>query len=57
MEARGHAHDVLEDLASVGDYEGEGEEVGDDFIDIVSGDTRGRSNVRGRSRGGHVVNV
>ena len=57
MEARGHARDALEDLASVGDCESEGEEVGDDLVDIVSGDMRGRSDVRGRSGRRHVVNV
>ena len=57
MEARGHTRDALEDLASIGDCEGEGEEVGDDFVDIVPGDTRGRSNARSWSGGGHVVNV
>ena len=57
MEARGHARDALEDLASVGDCEGKGEEVGDDLVDIVSGDTRRRSDARGQSRGRHVVNV
>ena len=57
MEARGHARDALEDLASVGDCKGQGEEVGDDLVDVVSGDARGWSDARGRSGRRHVVNV
>ena len=57
LKARRHARNALEDLAGVGDCEGEGEEVGDDLVDIVSADARGQSDTRGRSGRRHVVNV